>query len=115
MMAICARRHGLYASLTRYVFFDRPQLSQRRNFEDVATIEAVALNASRPGTTLAQPASKEVIENSTAVAWNPSLVGAKMEDTVLCTNQGLEILTTDPNWPAIEVEGRKRPDVWVRP
>ncbi|MFL5814982.1 MAG: M24 family metallopeptidase [Bdellovibrionia bacterium] len=151
MMAFCARRHGLYASLTRYVFFDKPTLSQRRSFEDVAQIECVTLNASRPGAALdqiyhqltsaytqhayqseinkhhqggttgylareviAQPSSKELIEANTAIAWNPSLVGAKIEDTFLSTDQGLELLTLDSNWPTIEVDGRKRPDIWVR-
>ena len=33
------------------------------------------------------------IEESTALAWNPSLPGAKIEDTVLTTSAGIEILT----------------------
>ena len=46
-----------------------------------------------------------------AVAWNPSLPGAKAEDTFLITRDGLENLTSDPNWPTVEVEGRRRPDL----
>jgi Xaa-Pro aminopeptidase len=151
MMAFCARRHGLYASLTRFVFFGHPTLSQRRSFEDVGQLEAVALNASRPGTALgqiylqltsaytrlsyqseinhhhqggttgylareviAQSDSKELIDQNTAIAWNPSVIGAKIEDTHLCTENGLELLTLDPNWPTVEVEGRKRPGIWMK-
>jgi Xaa-Pro aminopeptidase len=49
-----------------------------------------------------------------AVAWNPSLPGAKIEDTVLITSEGVEVLTRDPDWPSMTVAGRLRPDVWER-
>ena len=55
------------------------------------------------------------IEENTALAWNPSLPGAKIEDTVVTTADGIEILTVDPTWPTVEVDGRPRPDVLVRP
>ena len=56
-----------------------------------------------------------VIEENTALAWNPSLPGAKIEDTVVTTEDGIEVLTLDPSWPSVEVDGRPRPDVLVRP
>jgi Xaa-Pro aminopeptidase len=35
-----------------------------------------------------------------AFAWNPSVVGAKCEDTILCTDSGIEVLTAHSNdWP----------------
>jgi hypothetical protein len=30
------------------------------------------------------------------------------------TETGIEILTLDPSWPSVEVDGRPRPDVLVR-
>ena len=64
--------------------------------------------------------AREVVANPTtttdtlaenmAVAWNPSLTGAKIEDTFVILKDGkLENLTFDPNWPSVEVEGRQRP------
>lgn len=46
-----------------------------------------------------------------AFAWNPTGEGAKVEDTVLLTGSGLQILTVDPAWPAVTYEGRARPDI----
>jgi len=50
------------------------------------------------------------------VAWNPSLSGAKIEDTFVIHSDGtLENLTFDPNWPSVEVAGRLRPvplEIW---
>lgn len=53
---------------------------------------------------LATPDSQEVVQSSQAFAWNPSVPGAKSEDTVLVTEQGFEVLTASPDWPMIEVE-----------
>jgi len=52
----------------------------------------------------ATPSSQiKVLENQ-AFAWNPSVIGAKSEDTVLCTSAGIEFLTApSPQWPQIEV------------
>lgn len=50
-------------------------------------------------------------------AWNPSISGAKCEDTILCTEAGPEILTRTGDWPVIEATWRgralPRPDVLV--
>ena len=152
MLVFCGRRHGLYANLTRFVYFREPTGLERRLTDDVAEIEAVTFAASTPGTTagavydvIAQayaqfghPGGEQyhhqggttgylsreafalrglglTIEDGTALAWNPSLPGAKVEDTVLTTVAGIEILTLDPAWPAVTVAGRPRPDVLVRP
>lgn len=63
---------------------------------------------------LATPATTEPVEAGQAFAWNPSVPGLKVEDTVLCTAEGIEILTVDPQWPAVEVAGRRRPAVLER-
>jgi hypothetical protein len=55
------------------------------------------------------------IESNTALAWNPSLPGSKIEDTVVTSEGGIEILTADPAWPTVSVAGRPRPDLLVRP
>jgi Xaa-Pro aminopeptidase len=56
------------------------------------------------------PATTGVLAGNMVVAWNPSLPGAKIEDTfVILRDGGLENLTFDPNWPSVEVEGRNRP------
>ena len=150
MLVVCARRHGLYANLTRFVYFRAPTTEQRRLTADVAHVEAAAWAAARPGSTLgtvydaivrayagrghpgaeayhhqggttgylsrelvALPGMRAVIEADTALAWNPSLPGAKIEDTVLTGADGIEILTVDPDWPVVTVEGRQRPDLLV--
>ncbi len=151
MLVFCGRRHGLYANLTRFVYFRQPTADGRRLIGDVATIEAASFAASTPGSTVegvydeivaayaraghpggeqfhhqggtcgylsrevvGRPGVGTPIEANTALAWNPSLPGAKIEDTVLTTDAGIEILTLDPSWPTVSVEGRPRPDVLVR-
>lgn len=49
-----------------------------------------------------------------AFAWNPTGDGAKVEDTVLLTEQGLQVLTVDPAWPTVAYAGRERPDLLRR-
>lgn len=44
-----------------------------------------------------------------AFAWNPSAPGAKVEDTVLVTDDGVEVLTHDPRWPTVAHAGLLRP------
>ena len=41
--------------------------------------------------------------------WNPSGPGVKIEDTVLLTDSGVRVLTTDDRWPTTDVDGRRRP------
>jgi Xaa-Pro aminopeptidase len=54
------------------------------------------------------------IQTGMAFAWNPSLPGAKVEDTVLLGHNGLEVLTVDPQWPGAASSGTKQSNVWVR-
>jgi Xaa-Pro aminopeptidase len=146
MLVFCARQYGLYANLTRFVCFGGLGEKQSELHRHVREIEAQALNACQPGTslnsvydTLAQAyqqhgfpnairehhqggttgyLAREIVANPTttdtlvegiAVAWNPSLAGAKIEDTFVILNDGkLENLTFDPNFPNVEVEGRFR-------
>ena len=54
------------------------------------------------------------IRTGQAFAWNPTGNGAKVEDTVLLTEQGLQVLTVDPAWPTVTYAGRERPDLLRR-
>ncbi|MFC7079693.1 M24 family metallopeptidase [Halorussus caseinilyticus] len=55
-----------------------------------------------------------------AYAWNPTVQGAKSEDTVLVTDEGFEVLTDTGRWPTTVVDAYdydaviERPDVLVR-
>lgn len=50
---------------------------------------------------MAHPGSPHRIFAGQALAWNPSLAGAKSEDTILVTEDGWELLTESKNWPKI--------------
>jgi Xaa-Pro aminopeptidase len=67
-----------------------------------------------PRDALALPGSRLTLAHHGAVAWNPSLPGAKIEDTVLVGDGDAEVLTADPRWPAEPVAGRARPVVLER-
>jgi Xaa-Pro aminopeptidase len=64
---------------------------------------------------VATPDSQELVNAPQAFAWNPSIPGAKSEDTVLISDAGAEILTASPDWPLqrFEIGGHtiERPDV----
>lgn len=62
----------------------------------------------------ASPGSDVRLAPSMVVAWNPSGDGSKVEDTALVTPTGVRPLVHDPDWPAVEVGGRLRPDLLVR-
>lgn len=57
---------------------------------------------------VANPLTDDSLAANMAVAWNPSLPGAKVEDTFVILADGMENLTFDPNFPSVEVEGRLR-------
>ncbi|HYF65283.1 MAG TPA: M24 family metallopeptidase [Herpetosiphonaceae bacterium] len=146
MLVVCARGHGLYANMTRFVQFRAPSAEERELSAAVARIESAAWAASRVGAALgdtyaeierayaaagwpdatrrlhqggttgyrsrevvARPGADTRIEANTALAWNPSLPGVKIEDTILVGERGLEILTADPVWPTEQIDGRARP------
>jgi Xaa-Pro dipeptidase len=148
MAVVCATRQGLTANLTRMRSWGNRQAPAL--YEQVLTVEARALDATRPGKTLADVIkiirdeyasvdqadafeqhhqggiagyrSREILatadcatelETGMAIAWNPSLPGAKVEDTFLLSPSGLENLTSDPAWPTTRIQGRDRTDLLV--
>lgn len=56
----------------------------------------------------ATPGSADLVVPGQAYAWNPSVPGGKVEDTVVI-DDGVEVLTADPDWPATDVHGVPRP------
>lgn len=87
----------------------------KQAYADIGRPEAIeehhqgGLTGYKPREVLATPSNLTALEVGMAVAWNPSLPGAKAEDTFLIGENGLENLTLDPHWPMVEVEGRLRP------
>jgi Xaa-Pro aminopeptidase len=68
---------------------------------------------------VATPDSTASVRATQAFAWNPSIVGIKSEDTVLCTEDGAEVLTAhSEEWPTVvgRFDGKElaRADVLVR-
>jgi Xaa-Pro aminopeptidase len=68
---------------------------------------------------LATPDSTVVARADQPFAWNPSIPGIKSEDTVLCTEEGIQVLTAhSKEWPTVvgRFEGKELPraDVLVR-
>ncbi len=50
---------------------------------------------------VATPQGTEQVVNNQVFAWNPSVRGGKVEDTVLLTDGGIELLTPTPELPAL--------------
>ncbi|HTJ29631.1 MAG TPA: M24 family metallopeptidase [Acidobacteriaceae bacterium] len=48
------------------------------------------------------PEGEEKVKNNQAFAWNPSVRGGKVEDTVLLKDGRIELLTPTPDLPALE-------------
>lgn len=152
MAVVCARRHGLIASVTRWVAFGRPAPGEEEADLGILRVEADVFAALVPGAPLSSvldvlqgsyprhgfaddewtrhhqggaagyagrdprvaPGIADRMHPHQAFAWNPTAHGAKVEDTVLLGDAGVEILSVDPRWPTVEVAGRRRPEV-LRP
>lgn len=57
----------------------------------------------------ATPATTDVVRDGQAFAWNPSAPGAKVEDTVIVDGDKVTVVTVDPAWPTVVVDGLARP------
>ncbi|HEU4866353.1 MAG TPA: M24 family metallopeptidase [Actinomycetota bacterium] len=64
------------------------------------------------------PSSGYVLQAGQVVAWNPTITGAKSEDTVLIADDGYEVLTSTGHWPMLQVTLGEatiaRPDLLIR-
>jgi antitoxin VapB len=52
--------------------------------------------------------TREIAMNQ-PIAWNPTGKGFKVEDTILTSPTGIEILSMDAAWPELIIDGRSRP------
>jgi Xaa-Pro dipeptidase len=52
---------------------------------------------------VAHPRSQEVVQQRQAFAWNPTITGTKIEDTALVIGDRVEMITSTPGWPVIEL------------
>lgn len=57
----------------------------------------------------ATASTTDVLVDDQAFAWNPTAPGVKIEDTLLRTEGGWEVLTVDERWPTVDYEGLRRP------
>jgi hypothetical protein len=53
---------------------------------------------------VAHPASNEVVRTNQAFAWNPSISGTKVEETIIAFDDKIEVITASPDWEQISVE-----------
>lgn len=53
---------------------------------------------------VARPALDQTVQPRQAFAWNPSVRGTKVEDTIISLDGGVENLTETPEFPSISVE-----------
>jgi len=50
------------------------------------------------------PGINETVQNRQAFAWNPTITGAKVEDTIIVYEDHFEVVTRTDSWPMIEIE-----------
>ncbi len=50
---------------------------------------------------VAHPQSSEIVALNQAFAWNPSITGTKVEETLLVTEKGVEGITFSPDFPVV--------------
>jgi antitoxin VapB len=50
---------------------------------------------------IATPEGEQKVVNKQAFAWNPSVQGGKVEDTVLLKNGKIEVMTSTPSLPVV--------------
>jgi Xaa-Pro dipeptidase len=53
---------------------------------------------------VAHPACNETVQSNQAFAWNPSVTGTKVEETIISSETGIEVLTASTSFPTIPNE-----------
>lgn len=92
----CSLSEVLHQGVQAYAAAGFPEEWRRHHQGGVAGYE--------PREALGTTAARHVITAGQALAWNPSIAGAKMEDTVLAGEGGNEVLTSTPEWPVLPVQ-----------
>ena len=102
-------QHGV---LTRELFLEMQRAYEREGFTDAWAKhhQGGACGYETRDWILQAGGDKMLVEGS-AYAWNPSVTGLKVEDTIFLQGDTLEVLTHDPDWPSVEVGGKMRPDM----
>jgi Xaa-Pro dipeptidase len=134
MLVVSAERGGLYANVTRIIYFEEPNRELKRRQKTCEEILGrLREEATQPGRTLdgafydcrrfyeeagfadewrlhhqggltgyasreiiATPQTHQQIQVGQAFAWNPSVTGAKAEETFVLTESGPEVITSLP-------------------
>ena len=64
------------------------------------------------------PCIEGTVQENQAFAWNPTITGAKIEDTIISYKDSIEVITVSKDWPMIPitVNGKiyKQPDILIR-
>lgn len=146
LVAVCAKREGLIASLSRVACVGEIPAELRRRTAATAFVFARLAAATKTGANGAQlyriaaeayaekdfageinrhhqggaagyksrewvahPKNAETVQKNQAFAWNPTVAGAKTEETFITSDGATEIITASPNFPqeTIETDGRK--------
>ncbi|GAB4366441.1 MAG: M24 family metallopeptidase [Calditrichia bacterium] len=50
------------------------------------------------------PGVQETVQENQPFAWNPTITGAKVEDTMIAYKDHIEVVTQTGNWPTIDIE-----------
>jgi antitoxin VapB len=53
---------------------------------------------------VAHPTCADKVQKNQAFAWNPSITGTKVEETMIAFEDHIEVITTTPGWPSINIE-----------
>ena len=53
---------------------------------------------------VAHPQCADEVQEHQAFAWNPSITGTKVEETIVAFKDHIEVITTTPGWPSIPIE-----------
>jgi antitoxin VapB len=61
------------------------------------------LTGYEPREILATSTSQEMVSSGQVLAWNPTIAGAKVEDTILVGSEANEILTRTNLWPTVSI------------
>jgi len=64
---------------------------------------------------VATPGSTDLVSVGQAYAWNPSITGAKSEDTILVGPDGNEVVTAITDWPMLSVTPKGQTEPVARP
>jgi Xaa-Pro aminopeptidase len=53
---------------------------------------------------VAHPTCADEVKKNQAFAWNPSITGTKVEETMIAFDDHIEVITTTAGWPSIPIE-----------